>query len=270
MNQVTEQAVITTPLLPVLFEGEKDAESLDEEIALANDNLLQLREIENKLLQEFDRLHVKYRPHFPLMIAKLTDMEAEYAELKWKLRSLQRSEDPDEYLEDKQESSDVDSESKESKKLKKKTIKKLFLRISMQCHPDRTKHLPKEIQDSLRQIFLDAKSAYQQNDIEAIFELYASACALRETKVMDDTYLKSKKERLDRLNDMLDRALHRLNEMKQGLFYTIYECDRRGFIGHARANFRIALDYTLEKNQEKIEELKKHIRIIEAKQDERI
>lgn len=273
-NQGSAMYPVPVPF-PVLYEGESNPEDLDAEINHSAQELERLQEIEKTLLSEFDKVAVRYRSHFPQIISRLTDMEAEYLEATQELQALLDSDGESkesEASEPEPEQPEVPDEeaTKKLRKLKRDTLKKYYRRICIQCHPDKTRLLPDDVVAALSQLFLEAKQAYQNDDLDTILELYASACALRETESVDDTYLKAKKERLDRIKSLVDRAVSRLNEMRTYVIYAVYECDKQGMVEHAKSHYRAILNYNLDHGQSRLEAIRKQIEDIKkAKENER-
>lgn len=258
----TSLSVVTLP--SVCHAPYESPEDIDVLISEGAEELAKLSSLTKTLFSEFDRVVVRYRAKFPNMVSEMADKEAALAQAVLELQLLSKSDETGTTEEQEKETPPEEKEPEEkepedSRKMRMKAIKKYYRRICNQCHPDKMQELPPHIITELSHIFLEAKKAYTNKDLQALLDLYASACAMRQTATLDDDYVRAKQARLKELQDSIERAANKLAEMRTYVIYSVYEDDAKGHKERAKQNFKAILDFNLAQLNEKLTAVKKQV-----------
>lgn len=255
----TSLAVVNLPA--VIEECCEPAEDIDDRIIEGTEELAKLTSLTKTLFSEFDRVVVLYRSKFPHIVSEMADKEAALSQALMELQLLTQSSEsePDVHAEPEKESPKEEKEPEDSRKMRMKAIKKYYRRICNQCHPDKMQGLPNNVLTELSTIFLEAKKAYTNKDLQALLDLYASACAMRETATLDDDYVKAKQGRLKELQDSIERAANKLAEIRTYVIYSVYADDVKGHKERAKQNFKAILDFNMEQLNSKLSAVRRQV-----------
>lgn len=230
----------------------------EEEITLAHE-LSEAIKAENEIKKELhtvdtgmEKVSVSYRKYFPQQMQSLAEVEMALYEISSKIADLESEnfEEP----EKPEPEENTNPEEKKDKKTKKKQVREHYGKISKLCHPDKTAKKDKELRENLTQLFIQAREAYKQGDLELLLSIEVEVTLLLSDR-SEQQIKEDRKAKLQALKRSIYTMRNDLDQKKLHPIYYVYDFDKNGQVDQAKAMYAQLMDHLLSQKRAELREL---------------
>jgi len=215
----------------------------------------ELKERVDTLHQGMEKVGTSYRSYFPNMLHILFELDEAIRETEAQLFDLNSDENESE---EQPFSSELPEPDKKTKKQTGKAIRESYGKISKLCHPDKTSNRSESMRIRLKDLFIAARQAYKDKDIDTLLDIEATVTLLLSGRTEQQVKV-DKKKRLEHLQSRINSLYFQLEDVKTSPIYFVYDFDRKGDKLNAKSIYAQVLEFNIQQKRRALHDLKGRI-----------